>query len=422
MLATHLVVLIVVLILLILLSAFFSGSETGMISINRYRLRHLAKKNHPAAQRVEKLLARPDRILGVILIGNTFANTLAAAIATMLAVHWIGEVGALLATILLTIILLIFSETAPKTFAVMHPERVAYPASRVLQWFLYVLYPVVWLVNTVVNALLKCLRVPFQGRALEPLNSEELRSIVNEATGKISASYQEILLRILDLECETVSDAMIPRNEIYGIDVEQPWDKIVERLFNCPHRYAPLYCERLDQVIGMISMRKVLKRLAFNQLSKHELMQLAEDIYFIPETAPLSKQLLYFQQQEKYVGMVVDEYGDIQGIICLKDIMEEIVGEFEQGFRQGGEAIQPKPDGSYLLDGAINLRELNRIMGWEFPISGPKTLSGLMIEYLESMPTSRLCMRIAGYPIEVIKLHRKTIQTVRVWPNQRMIQ
>lgn len=412
--------LVIALVVLVILSGFFSGSETGMVSLNRYRLRHLAKKNHKAAIRVERLLSRPDRILGVILIGNTFANVLASAIATVLAVRWAGEFGAFLATVILTVVLLVFSETAPKTFAVMQPERVAYPASLILQWLLRIFYPVVWLINMLANGVLRLFHVPLRGHSVEPLNSDELRSVVNEASGKISSSYQEMLLRILDLECETVADVMVPRSEIYGIDVEQPWDKIVERLVNCPHRYAPLYCEHIDQVMGMVSIRHALKRLAAGQLDKHELMQLSKDIYFIPETAPLNKQLVYFQQQEKYVGMVVDEYGDIQGVISLKDIVEEVVGEFEQGMRQGGEEIQPQSDGSYLLDGGLNLREANRIMGWELPITGPKTLSGLMIEELESMPTSRLCMRISGYPLEVIRLSGKTIQTVRFWPERRV--
>lgn len=420
MFAASSLTLIIALVVLVVLSGFFSGSETGMVSLNRYRLRHLAKKNHKAAIRVERLLSRPDRILGVILIGNTFANVLASAIATVLAVRWAGELGAFLATVILTVVLLVFSETAPKTFAVMQPERVAYPASLILQWLLRIFYPVVWLINMLANGVLRLFHVPLHRRSVEPLNSDELRSVVNEASGKISSSYQEMLLRILDLECETVADVMVPRSEIYGIDVEQPWDKIVERLVNCPHRYAPLYCEHIDQVMGMVSIRHALKRLAAGQLDKHELMQLSKDIYFIPETAPLNKQLVYFQQQEKYVGMVVDEYGDIQGVISLKDIVEEVVGEFEQGMRQGGEEIQPQSDGSYLLDGGLNLREANRIMGWELPITGPKTLSGLMIEELESMPTSRLCMRISGYPLEVIRLSGKTIQTVRFWPERRV--
>lgn len=422
MLTTHSSILVIILIVLVLVSAFFSGSETGIVSLNRYRLRHLAKKNNRAAKRVERLLSRPDRVLGMILIGNTFANVFAAAIATVLAVRWWGSYGALIASIGLTAILLIFSETAPKTLAVMHPERVAFPASLVLQFLLRLFYPVVLVVNVLANGFLRCFGVRLRRGGIEPLSLDELRSLVNEASGKISTSYQNMLLRILDLEQETVDDVMIPRNEIYGIDVEQPWDSIEQRLVNCEHRYVPLFCENIDQVMGMVSVRRALKLLARGELDKHMLMHLCEDIYFIPETAPLSKQLVHFQQQEKYIGMVVDEYGDIQGVICLKDIVEEVVGEFEQGIGQLDREIRPQGDGSFILDGGVNLRDVNRIMNWHLPVEGPKTLSGLMIEELESMPNGKLCMRIAGYPLEVIKLSGKTIQLVRIWPNHRSFQ
>ncbi|MDF1654324.1 MAG: HlyC/CorC family transporter [Coxiellaceae bacterium] len=413
-------VLIIVLIVLVCLSAFFSGSETGIVSLNRYRLRHLAKKNHRAAKRVEKMLARPDRVLGMILIGNTFANVFAAAIATVLAVRWFGAYGAVIASFGLTAVLLIFSETAPKTLAVMYPERVAFPASWTLNLLLKIFYPVVWVVNMLANGLLRLLGIKLNRDGLEPLSMEELRSLVNEATGKISSSYQNMLLRILDLEHETVDDVMVPRNEIYGVDIEQPWGKIEDSLVNCLHRYVPLYCENIDQVMGMLSVRKALKLLAKGELDKNMLLHLSEEIYFIPETAPLNKQLVHFQQQQKYIGMVVDEYGDIQGIICLKDIVEEVVGEFEQGIGQMDREICPQGDGSYMLDGGVNLRDVNRIMGWQLPVDGPKTLSGLMIEELEMMPGGKLCMRIQGYPLEVIKLSGKTIQLVRVWPNKRI--
>ncbi len=412
-------VLITILIVLIFVSAFFSGSETGIVSLNRYRLRHLAKKKHSAAKRVEKMLSRPDRVLGMILIGNTFANVFAAAIATVLAVRWFGAYGAVIASFGLTVVLLIFSETAPKTLAVMYPERVAFPASWTLKLLLKVFYPVVWVVNTLANGFLRIFGVKLNRGGLEPLSMEELRSLVNEATGKISSSYQHMLLRILDLEHETVDDVMIPRNEIYGVDIEQPWGKIEESLVNCVHRYVPLYCENIDQVMGMVSVRKALKLLAKGELDKNMLLHLSEDIYFIPETAPLNKQLVHFQQQQKYIGMVVDEYGDIQGVICLKDIVEEVVGEFEQGIGLMDREIRPQGDGSYILDGGVNIRDVNRIMGWQLPVEGPKTLSGLMVEELEMMPNGKLCMRIVGYPLEVIKLSGKTIQLVRMWPNKR---
>lgn len=409
--------LVAILVFLILLSGFFSGSETGMTSLNRYRLRHMARKNHPGAKRVERLMQRPDRLLGVILLGNTFANILASAMATLLAAQYWGDTGVWIATVVLTLIILIFSETAPKTLAVLYPERVAYPASPILAFLLIVLYPLVWLINTVANALLKLFGVQVGKRSSEPLNHEELRSVVNEAKGKISSSYQDMLLRILDLEQETVEDAMIPRADIYGIDVEQSWDNIVAKLIACPHRYVPLYVENIDQALGMVSIRRALTLLANQKLDKPALLQIVEDIYFIPDTGKLSQQLRNFQRLRRYVGMVVDEYGDIQGMVSLKDIVEEIVGEFEQGANDEGDLISIEDDGSVLVDGGIYIRDLNRITEWDLPVAGPKTLSGLIIEYLEMMPQSRMSVRIQGYPMEIEELAGNTIQKVRVWPD-----
>jgi Mg2+/Co2+ transporter CorB len=408
--------LFILLIILVVISAFFSGSETAMTSINRYRLRHLSRKNHKGALRVEQLIQRPDRMLGVILLGNTFANILASAVATVLAVHLWGDVGVIIATVVLTLVILIFSETAPKTLALIYPERVAYPASLVLRALLFILYPFVWFVNAIANGFLRGCRVTIKSRGNDPLNSEELRSVVNEAKGKISSGYHEMLLRILDLEHETIEDAMIPRSDIYGVDVEQPWDRVVEQLLGCPHRYVPLFIENIDQALGMLSVRRALTALAAGTLNKQSLMKIADEIYFIPDTGKLSVQLHHFQQQQRYIGLVVDEYGDIQGIVSLKDIVEEIVGEFEQGAEQTQLQIREQADNSVVVDGGMYLRDLNRMTGWELPTDGPKTLSGLMMEHLEIMPQEKMGIRIAGYPMEIERLRSNTVDRVRVYP------
>lgn len=414
--------LIILLIALVLLSAFFSGSETGMMALNRYRLRHLARKGDLAAKRTAKLLERPDRILGVILLGNTFANVFASAVATIVAVHYFGDLGVLIATIIVTLILLIFAETTPKTLAALHPQRVAFPASLPLKILLTVLYPLVWFINGVANGVLRLFRIKVEGRSTEPLTAEELRSVVREASGKISSNYQQILLRVLSLGQITVEDVMVPRNEIYGIDITDKWDTILKELTTSEHTQIPIYRENIDQVIGMLNLRSLLRLLPKGELTKDRLVKLAHEVYFIPEVTLVNRQLLNFQKENKKIGLVVDEYGDIQGLVSIQDIIEEIVGEFAIDIDDVARLVQPQKEGSYLVDGRISLRDLNRITGWELPTEGPKTLSGLVIEYLEIIPISGVALRLAGYPMEVTKVSGNTIRMLRVWPEKRTVK
>lgn len=412
---THL--LLIILILLVFLSGFFSGSETGMMSINRYRLRHMARKGNPAAARVARLLERPDRLLGVILIGNTFANIFASAVATVLAVHYFGDIGVIIATILLTFIILIFAETAPKTLAALHPEWVAFPASLPLKILLKLLYPLVFIVNAIANGLLWLFRVRVGSRMVEPLSLEELRTVVHEATGKMSSNYQEMLLRVLDLKGMTVEDVMVPRNEVYGIDLDQSWDNILQTITRSEHAHLPIYHENLDRVEGMLNLRKILSIMQHRELTKKDLIRYADKVYFVPEGALLNRQLLHFQDQQESIGLVVDEYGDIQGLVSLQDILEEIVGEFARGVEETSRYIKRLSDGSVVVDGRVNVRDLNRIMRWKLPTEGPKTLSGLVIEVLEMIPAQGISARIAGYPMEVIKVKRNMVKFVKVMPH-----
>lgn len=413
----HYHILLILLVALILLSGFFSGSETGMMSLNRYRLRHLARKGLPNAKRVSRLLERPDRLLGVILIGNTFANVLASAIATVIAVHFFGDVGVLIATILLTLVILIFAETAPKTLAALYPEKVAYPFSLPLKILLKVFYPLVWVVNGFANALLRLFGIKVDKHKFEPLSLEELRTLVHEATGKIATNYQQMLLRILDLEQITVEDVMIPRNAIYGIDLEDNWDTILERLAKCGHAFVPLYRDNIDHVVGMLNTRKVLSSMQQQALNKKILLSIAEDVYFVPEGAILNRQLLNFQNQRKSIGLVVDEYGDIQGLVTLQDVLEEIVGEFARDIDETTRYVRKQRDGSYLIDGRITIRDLNRATRWNLPLEGPKTLSGLIVENLESIPAAGVSLRIAGYPMEVVRVSGNTVRQVKILPD-----
>lgn len=411
--------LIIILILLILVSGFFSGSETAMMALNRYRLRHLARKGNVTAKRVAKLLERPDRLLGIILLGNTFANILASAVATIIAVHYVGDVGVLLATILLTIVVLIFAETAPKTLAALYPQRVAFPVSLPLKVLLFFLYPLVWFINVVANAVLALFRIKVHGRMTEPLSAEELRTVVREATGKISSSYQQMLIRILSLGRVTIEDVMVPRNEIRGIDITDDWDKILKQLCDIEHARMPIYRESIDHVIGMLNMRRLLTLLPKEELTKDKLIKLAGEVMFIPEVTSLSRQLMNFQKENRTVGLVVDEYGDIQGLVTLQDILEEIVGEFAIDVDDEARLVERQEDGSFIVDARISLRDLNRITSWDLPMEGPKTLGGLVVEYLETIPVSKVGLRIAGYPMVVTRVSGNAIRTIQVWPEKR---
>lgn len=404
------------LIFLIVLSAFFSASETGMMAINRYRLRHLARKSHTRAMRVAALLENPDRLLSVILIGNTITNIAASAVGTVIAVHYYGEVGAAISAVLLTLIILIFAETAPKTYAALHPQRTAFLSSGLLALLLTIFRPLVWIVNHLSNALLIMFGVRIKKRMAEPLSIEELRSVVHESIGPHALSYQNLLLRVLDLQKLTVSEIMVPKNEIDGIDLTWEWPKIAEHIVKNTHDYLPLYRHNINQVQGILMLRRALVMLHRADFDKEQLLRLADEAYFIPDSVLLYQQLLNFQREKKMMGLVVDEYGDVQGVLTMQDVLEEIVGEFATSAAEVARWITPQQDGSVLVDARITVRDLNRLTHWNLPVDGPRTLSGLIIEYLEMMPTMNVSVRIGGYPMEILSVAHNTILQVRVWP------
>ncbi len=389
-----------------------------MMALNRYRLRHQARKGNRAAKRVQKLLDRPERLLGVVLLGNQFANILASAIATVICVHYLGDIGVIVATVALTFVILVFAETAPKTLAVLHPFRLAYPASWLLQLLLIVLYPFVWGVNMLSNGLLRLCGVDMRHNKIDPLSKEELRTLVFESSGKVANKYQYMLLRVLDLEKVTVEDVMVPRSEIYGIDLKDEWATILGQLRNSEHAFVPLYNDSIDQVQGMLKLRKLIE-IKDETLTKERLLEYADPVYFVPEAALLNRQLVNFQDEQEHVGLVVDEYGDIQGLVTMQDVLEEIVGEFSEDEDSPAKMVRKQRDGSVIVDGGISLRELNRVTDWQLPTNGPKTLSGLIIHYLEIIPGSGVACRINDYPMEVIKANEHTIQLVQVWPMLR---
>ncbi len=414
--------LLVILFVLLLLSAFFSSSETAMMSLNRYRLRHLAQTGHPGAKRAQALLKRPDRLIGLILLGNNFVNILASSITTIIAIKYFGEAWIAVAAGILTLIILIFAEVTPKTKAALNPEHIAFPATLVLKPLLVICYPMVWAINIIANNLLKLLGVSPKSDALQQLTQDELRTVVNEAGALIPQRHQKMLLNILDLEKVTIEDIMVPRNEIVGIDLDDEFSKIIQLLTNCQHTRLPLYRESINNVLGVMHIRNALPHIHKKEFNKEMLLSIAKEPYFVPEGTPLNTQLLNFQHQKRRIGLVVDEYGDIEGLVTLEDILEEIVGEFTTDVATSIKEIHPQDDGSYLVDGSVNLRELNRTMHWAFPTDGPKTLNGLIIDYLESIPASGTSLRIAGYPIEIVQIADNTVKTARIYPELRVVK
>lgn len=407
--------LIGLLVFLLLCSGFFSSSETGLLSLNRYRLRHHAREGHRGALRASRLLERPDRLLGTILLGNNFVNILASSIATVLAMQFWGEAGIAIASIGLTVALLIFSEITPKTLAAMRPEVVAYPFSLPLKLLQFILYPLVALLGWISNGLLRLLGFDPAQQAKDSLSSEELRSVVRESGSDLPPSRRNMLLGILDLEKVTVDDIMIPRNEVFGIDLDDSLDNIFQQLRSTSHTRLPVYRKDINQVEGVVHMRHIARLLSHNELSKDSLLKACRNPYFIPEGTPLSTQLLNFQKQKRRIGIVVDEYGDVLGIVTLEDILEEIVGEFSNQDALRSPDIHPQEDGTLIIDGSAYLREVNRTLSWELPSDGPKTLNGLITEALEHIPDSGVCLQVGRYRLEILQASENRVKSVRAW-------
>ena len=399
---------------LIVISAFFSSSETGMLTLNKYRLKHLVKNKNRTAMRVSKLLERPDRLLGLILIGNNFVNILASAIATIIAVRIWGDAGVAIATAALTLIVLIFAEVTPKTMAALHPEKVAFAASWLLSILLKVFYPIVVFVNSLSNGLLRIFGVHTIQNDQNKLDSEELRTVVNEASGLIPAAHQEMLLSILDLEKVSVEDIMIPRNDVVGIDIEDSIEEIIEQVYNSRHTRMPVYNGELNKVIGILHSRRAATFLQDPNPSKAALLKATVEPYFIPESTSLNTVLLNFQKDHQQMGIVVDEYGDVQGIAALEDVLEEIVGEFTPPTQDEEEEIQPLEDGSFRIEGSTHIRDINKTLEWHLPTDGPKTLNGLIIETLEFIPERPISLWVGHYQIEIQEIEDKVVKFAKL--------
>ena len=400
-------------ILLVILSAYFSGSETAMMALNRYRLKHLANDGHRGAIQASKLLERPDRLLGVILIGNNLANFSAASLATVIAIELFGESGVAIAPVVCTLVFLIFSEVAPKTISAAYPEKIALPSSYILRFLLWILFPLVWMVNGSANAMLKLIGIRGENALNDELSAEELRTVVYEGA-KLADHPQNMMLGVLDLANVTVEDIMVPRTEIFGIDIEDDMDEIIAQIKSSQHTRLPVFKEDIDRVIGVLHLRDTAKFLTDAEISKAAILQVTEEPYFVPENTPLQTQLVNFQKHKERLALVVDEYGEIKGIIAIEDILEEIVGEFTTDLANTNVDIHPQEEGVFLIEGSTHLRLINRQLGWTLPQDGPKTLSGLIIEAMETIPEFNVCTVIENYRIEVVQIQDNMIKTARV--------
>ena len=390
------------------------------MSLNRYRLKHLVKKQHRGAKRAAKLLSRPDRLIGVILIGNNLVNILATSIATVIAIRLYGDAGIAIASLGLTLVILIFAEVTPKTIAALHPEKIAFPATLILKPLLTLLAPAVWLVNTLSNGLARLLGIdPQHNQQAEQLRPEELRTVVDEAGSLIPAQHQDMLLNVLDLEKATVEDIMIPRNEVIGLDLERPMEELLHQLRNSDYTRLPVYQGDINKVIGILHLRNAIRFLHGDDanITHAAFKRFAGEPYFIPEGTPLHTQLLNFKRAKRRMALVVDEYGDIQGLVTLEDLLEEIVGDFTtNSAEEQNEEIQSLNDGWQLIDGSTSIRDINRNLGWTLPTGGPKTLNGLAMEFLENIPDAGISFRIDNYHFETERLSDKKIEQARVRP------
>ena len=403
---------------LLVLAAFFAGSETALMSLNRYRLRHRAHEGSRGARLAEALLARPDRLIGLILLLSTLANVAAPMLVGFIALRLGGEFFVAFGAGLLAFVLLIFCEVAPKTYGALHPERLALPAAYVYTPLLFLLYPFVWFTNLLANGVLRLFGVSRQVAA-NSLSSEELRTVVAEAGAMIPRRHQQMLVSILDLENATVEDIMVPRNEIVGIDVDDDWDRILEQLRQSQHTRLPVYQGEIDRIIGLLHMKQVVRELARGRLNQDTLAAAAgaREAYFVPSGTTLNTQLLNFQRNKRRMAFVVDEYGDIQGLVTIEDILEEIVGEFTSDpATMMHKDVHAEADGSYVANASATIRALNRSMRWNLPTDGPKTLNGLIVEFLETIPEPGTTLKMADYMLEVLQTGDNAIKTVRIRP------
>lgn len=401
--------------LLMIISAVFSGAETGVMATNRYKLEHAARKGNRAAMLLQKLLKRPDRLLGVIIIGNQLANNMAVATVNLLAVNLFGQQGVIVATFILTILILIFAEVMPKTLAAFYPDSVAYACRWLLQVMLWLLYPLVWIVNTIANGVLKTFGLKLdKSSSAEPLGFEELRGLIGVGNNKLPQLHKHMLMGVLDLAQTSVNDVMIPRNEVKGLDLNQPWDKVIAEIARSDHSEILVYENQIDNVKGILKVADVVGLQAKGAFNKSTLLQALAQVPYIPEGVSLTQQLKAFQTGRYSMGIIVDEYGDICGLITMTDIVEEIIGQYNCEASSMQYLVRKVTEHAYEVNAGINIRDFNRATGFDLPVEGPNTIRGLLIEHLEYLPEHPVGVKLANYGLEVKSFKENQIETVKV--------
>jgi Mg2+/Co2+ transporter CorB len=414
-----LVTLFGILLLLLVCSAFFSGSETSMMAINRYRLNSLVRRGNRSAKLVNRLLGKVDKLLGSILLGNTLLNVGAAAVTNIIILRLFGQndLAILLGTLAITFVLLVFSEIMPKIIAASYPERIALPASYLLTPLITLFHPVVSVAGGLVKGVLWLLRIKIEtDQRKQKMTMEELRGLVLDAEHFLPRKHQKMLLNLVDLERITVNDVMIPRNQIEALNINAEPNELRQQIITCHHTLLPVYADTPSNIIGILHLKRVPALMQETALDLAKLRELLNEPYFIPSDTPLLKQLQQFQERHARLGLVVDEYGELLGLVTLENILEEIVGEFTtQSPSQTGKFLRQE-DGSFLLEGSSSLRELNRKLGMHLPLDGAKTLNGLILDHLEDIPETGTSLKIAGYPIEVIQTQDRIVKVARIFP------
>jgi len=402
---------------LLVLSAFFSGTETALIALNRYRLRHKARSGHTGAKLAESLLQRPDRLITLILFGNNLVNFTAALISGIIALRIFGPSAWISAasTIVFTLVVLVFAEVMPKTLAALHPERLAFPAAFIYYPLQRIAFPLIWMINLVSNSLLRLAGINPEDVAQQNLTIEELRVIVNESGALLPRKRHRMLQGILELEDMTVDDILVPQIEIVGLDLDDEWDVILETIRTSTFTRLPVYRDGIDNVVGVLDLRRLIRSEGLTRLDQKRLLSIMDAPYFVPEGTPLHRQLVQFQQNSMRAALVVDEYGDIQGMVTLEDILEEIIGEFTTDESPQVDDVQPEKNSStFLVNAGANIRSLNRMMNWNLPTDGAKTLNGLILEQLETIPETGTGLRLGDYPVEIIETSDNVVNTVRI--------
>lgn len=405
---------IIGLILLIIISGFFACSETGLMAVNRYRVQHEAQAGNKRSKQILELLKRPDRLLGMILIGNTFANIFSSTLATIIAIDLYGESGAYIAPLILTFVVLVFAEVAPKTVAAIYPEQTSALVSLPLRWLLRITYPLVWLINTIANSILRLLGIRVADTKLEPLSGEELRTIVHSSAEDMPSKDRSMLLGVFDLKKITVDEIMVTRSEILGIDLNDDIQEIIKQLHRLQHTRVPVFQGNIDNTCGILHVRDILLLINQPHFNKKQIKKHLRSVYFIPQGVDLKQQLLRFQKFKNRMALVVDEYGKVKGLVTLDNILEEIVGVFTTDVIENTQDIILQKDGSYVIDGSVTLRDLNKELHTTFTATEAKTVNGLIFEHLESIPKPGLFLEIDGYTLEILQVKNNRVKLIRL--------